>query len=256
MRKSAIAKKNPPFFVLILGFGICMAMCWGIWVQDSNSAAIPQREQGPMSLIDAVILDVPYINQRERYPTGCESVSTVMALQYVGVDITVDEFVDNYLAMGTLPATGINGEKIGCDPWEAFPGSPYSQYGYGCYAPVIVSAVNKFIDSNTFEVQELYGKPIEELCKDYIDKEIPVVFWATIDMKPAQITNSWTDEATGKRINWVAPMHCLLLVGYDDNFYYFNDPWQRKACAYRKSVVKAAYEGMFEQAIVIKPVKA
>ena len=28
------------------------------------------------------------------YPTGCESVSAVMALQYAGVDITVDTFID------------------------------------------------------------------------------------------------------------------------------------------------------------------
>ena len=40
------------------------------------------------------VLDAPFIDQREKYPTGCESVSAVMALQYAGVDITVEEFID------------------------------------------------------------------------------------------------------------------------------------------------------------------
>ena len=43
------------------------------------------------------IISVPYIDQSVNYPTGCESVSTVMLLQYLGYEITVDEFIENYL---------------------------------------------------------------------------------------------------------------------------------------------------------------
>lgn len=201
-----------------------------------------------------VLLDVPYINQRERYPTGCESVSAVMALNYLGINITVNEFIDNYLDMGTMPVNIPGIERVGCDPWKAFPGSPYLKTGFGCFAPVIANALHKFIDSAQYEILELYNKPVEELCKDYLDREIPVIFWATVDMKPVRQGASWIIEDTGERVNWVIPMHCLLLVGYDDNFYYFNDPWQKKACAYRKKDVEAAYIGMFSQAIVVKPV--
>lgn len=37
-----------------------------------------------------VCIDVPYIDQSKLYPTGCESVSTVMLLRFLGIDITVD----------------------------------------------------------------------------------------------------------------------------------------------------------------------
>ena len=43
------------------------------------------------------IIQVPYIDQSVKNPTGCESVSTVMLLQYLGYEITVDEFIENYL---------------------------------------------------------------------------------------------------------------------------------------------------------------
>lgn len=55
-----------------------------------------------------------------------------------------------------------------------------------------------------------------------------------------------------KEIQWVAPEHCLLLVGYDDNNYIFNDPLQTQPLKYySKSSVEAAYKGLFSQAIVI-----
>ena len=42
-------------------------------------------------------IEVPYLDQSEAYPTGCESVSTVMLLQYLGYDISVDTFIEQYL---------------------------------------------------------------------------------------------------------------------------------------------------------------
>ena len=43
-----------------------------------------------------VCIDVPYIDQSKLYPTGCESVSTVMLLRFLGIDITVDEFIEKF----------------------------------------------------------------------------------------------------------------------------------------------------------------
>ena len=199
----------------------------------------------------AIIDDVPYISQTERYPTGCESVSTVMALNYLGIDITVDQFINDYLDKGTLPHLDQNGKKIGSNPRKAFPGNPFTLEGYGCFAPVIVNAVNKFIDNDKYEILELYGKSLDELCGAYVKKGIPVILWATIDMKPPRPGNSWIDEQ-GETINWIIPQHCVLLIGYDDNYYYFNDPMQSKMCKYDKIKVKAAYEGMNKQAVVIQ----
>lgn len=46
-------------------------------------------------------------------------------------------------------------------------------------------------------------------------------------------------------------MHCLLLTGYDDIYYYFNDPLEKKDCRYSKDSVETAYAGMYRQAVVI-----
>ena len=43
------------------------------------------------------IITMDYINQSGRWPTGCESVSAVMVLNYLGVLVTVDEFIEKYI---------------------------------------------------------------------------------------------------------------------------------------------------------------
>ena len=42
------------------------------------------------------VIDVPYLDQSVRYPTGCESVSAVMLLRYLGYEMSVDEFIEQY----------------------------------------------------------------------------------------------------------------------------------------------------------------
>src|SRR5699024_6882351 len=56
-------------------------------------------------ILSWMIWDVPHIYQYDSYPTGCESVSAVCALRYSGVDITVDDFIDQYLVKGSLGET-------------------------------------------------------------------------------------------------------------------------------------------------------
>ena len=159
-------------------------------------------------------LNIPYINQLKDYPNGCESVSAVMVLKYLDVDITVEDFVNLYLDKGLSPCLDDEGRLSGCDPWEAYPGSPYDETGWGCFAPVIVNALNKFLDASEFAVEEMYDVPLETLCSEFIDNDIPVLIWATVDMKEAREGNTWTVPDTGKRVRWINPMHCLVPVSY------------------------------------------
>ncbi len=48
------------------------------------------------------IIEVPYIDQTEKYPTGCESISAVMLLRYLGYPISPEEFIDRYLSKRDL----------------------------------------------------------------------------------------------------------------------------------------------------------
>lgn len=47
------------------------------------------------------VLEVPALSQAD-WPTGCESVSAVMALNWSGADLTVEDFVYGFLPMDEL----------------------------------------------------------------------------------------------------------------------------------------------------------
>lgn len=199
------------------------------------------------------MINAPFIGQMERYPTGCESTTGVMALQYFGVDISVDDFIDNFLDLGTAPYE-YDGNLYGDSPWDCFLGSPYEDSGWGCYSPVIQRALQMVLDNSAFSASYFLGTPLQDLCSEYIDNEIPVILWATMEMREASYTSTWLTPE-GDQITWISPEHCLLLVGYDNEYYYFNDSRQGKQTAYPKHEVETAYESMFSQAVVITPIK-
>ena len=90
------------------------------------------------------------------------------------------------------------------------------------------------------------------LLTDYIDKGIPVAVWASINMVNVDNGRQWVIPETGQLFTWKRHEHCLVLVGYDAEYYYMNDPYQSKGLvAYKRSVVEARYAQMGYQAVVI-----
>lgn len=197
-----------------------------------------------------VKLDVPYIDQSLRYPTGCESVSTVMLLQYLGYEISVDYFIDEILKKCEFQIR--EGQLYGPDPRKCFCGSPYDEESYGCYAPVICDALNTvFSKSNTgFIAVDETGTSIEKLLRKYIDSGMPVIFWACIDMREPVIGPEWKLLDSGEIFTWVSNEHCMLLVGYDEEGYYFNDPYENHGVIrYDKVLVEERHRAQYEMAV-------
>ena len=175
------------------------------------------------------LIQVPYIDQTRKYPTGCESVSAVMLLHYLGISISVDEFIRTYLKKEPMELR--EGRLHGPDPFRCFAGSPYDSESFGCYPPVIVEALNRVLTEweTGKKAVDISGMPMEELLTQFIDKNIPVIFWASIDLKETIAGPEWL-LSDGTVFSWISNEHCMLLVGYDDKCYYFNDPWQNHGC--------------------------
>ncbi len=192
---------------------------------------------------NGIIENVPFISQVDLYPTGCESVSATMVLQYLGLDILAHDFI-NALPIADVPENG-----TGASPWEYFIGNPYSTAGYGCYAPVISQTANLFLEQIDYRAEDIYGNSLESLCDEYIKNGMPVLIWATMGMADVVDGPTWTLE-NGEDFTWLQPEHCLVLVGYDDEYYYFNDPLESAQVKYEKAAVELAYKSMGEQAVV------
>ncbi len=130
----------------------------------------------------SMFLDVPYINQNPEYPNGCESASAVMLLNYFNIDISLEEFIDNYLAKDKVYEK--NGKRYGPNPQLSYAGDPSTSRGWGAYEPVIINAIKKVLTTkdlnNEFKVGGSEQKfSLNELARYY--EKVPFIIWVTSD---------------------------------------------------------------------------
>ncbi len=197
------------------------------------------------------LISVPYIDQTKDYPTGCESISAVMLLAYLGISVSPDEFIEYYLEQE--PMQKKDGKLYGPHPCTRFAGSPYDRESFGCYAPVIVRALNRVFADRRVQLRadDVTGMEMEDLLKRFINRDMPVIFWASIDLKETVCGPDWL-LSDGSLFTWISNEHCMLLVGYDEKSYYFNDPWKNHGCiAYDKKLVEMRHAEQYAMAVSV-----
>ena len=199
------------------------------------------------------LISVPYISQEGLLPSGCETVSAVMLLQYYGWETNVYDFID-----GCLPCSDFwyeDGQLTNVSPNECFIGDPYQTTGLGCYAPVMEDALNTFLayEATSLRAVNTTGTDLQELCRRYIAQDTPVLVWASMEMRPLQEGMRWKLSGSDDFFTWLSNEHCLVLVGYNDDSYFFNDPYRSAGLvAYDKALVERRYQELGMQSLVLQ----
>lgn len=224
-----------------------------------NGFTVEQFGEGyeaPSEFFGKVELDVPLINQYPELPVGCEAVCGAAVLQYLGFDTDQFDFIDNYLIWDDNFYYDDDMISHGPDPRIVFAGNPY-EWGYGCYPQVLADAMNRYFEENGSEYtaysidQQINSADIEK----FIDKGVPLIVWATIDMKPFNYRkpSEWIIDATGETYCWYGNSHTLVLCGYDNHCYYFMDPNDKdEITLYLKSAFLTRFEENGFKAVAVK----
>ena len=171
-------------------------------------------------------IEVKNILQLPDLPTGCESVSLTITLNYLGCHTDKYEIVRKYLPKQEFYYVGK--ELHGADFRTTFAGDPEDENSFGCYAPCIASTANTCLRDKGFhaEAHDLTGTDFETLLSDYIDKGIPLPVWITnYGLAESYLSDSWKTPE-GELLTWRSPEHCVVLTGYDrtENLVYVSDP--------------------------------
>lgn len=215
--------------------------------------ALTEPTMGFVYVPDSITLDVPYISQKGLLPTGCELISAKMMLEFYGVETTVNDIIDN--TRSAYPKT-INGKSYGYSPYEAFIGSPWDESSFGCYPPVITDMMNALLPEDKI-AKDITGMELSEIAETYLPRNMPVLVWATISMLETYPNIGWylldeNGEPTDEWYDWKANEHCLVLIGYDRDYYYFNDPYEgRGVVYYRRELVETRFEEIGSCAVVV-----
>jgi len=153
------------------------------------------------------MLDITPISQFPELPTGCEITAVAMLLDYRGVDMSKTEVADS------IPYVNDGDMEVG------FWGNPYDDTGYTMYPPAWTGFFYQYLGSFT----DLSDEPISTL-KATLKQKKPIVAWINYHKQPA---------------------HSVLLIGYDQNSFTFNDPYtgKRKKISFDKFWKIAAPQG-------------
>ena len=181
-----ITKIVKDFFLLvclIFTFSGCRIQDYNIISNhnENNISAAPISSNESLCYPKRIINLTP-VCQYPELPTGCEVTALAIVLQYYGFSADKCDLADNYLDKGAVGTVDFH---------TTFVGDPKSEYSYGCYAPVIVKAANKYLDEQDTELKayDITGTEFEELFS-YTEKNIPVLVWCTIDLKPGHYTTT------------------------------------------------------------------
>lgn len=195
---------------------------------------------------NAMILQVPTLSQYPELPTGCEATAATMALNYIGCPTYLETFA-SLLPRQNLEFRG--NEIYGADPNEFFIGDPAKEANsFGCFENVIINTINH--NYGNCHAEKAYGS-LEDLCA-YIQEDVPVLIWATMEMQDVVYRASWI-LPNGTKFTWPGHEHCMLLVGYDNEMFYFNDPRSGSCVGYDKELSELRYEEMGCRAVIILP---
>lgn len=188
------------------------------------------------------ISSFPMLSQGEEMPSGCEITSLTMTLNYY--DIPADKFdlADNYLKKGEVGTVNFR---------EAFVGDPRDSSSYGCYAPVIVDTANNYLKTNNFNMtaKDLTGTEFDSLMT-YVNNNTPVIVWGTRDCKAPKYTTTWNID--GEDLTWIHPEHCMVLIGYDEQYVWVADPIYGYEVAYDRADFTDRYDFLGKQAVIIQ----
>lgn len=183
--------------------------------------------------------DFKWLSQNPELPTGCEITSLTSVLNYYGINVKKETMADDYLKKG-------DGSY-----YKMFLGNPRDAGSFGCMAQPIVDAANLYFKKNnvSMKASNVSGVTFDKIL-EYVSQGVPMIVWNTMGMAPAYESQTLTLD--GREYTWIAPEHCVVVVGYDldNNEVYVADPMAGMVTRNLKTF-EERYDSLKRQAVYV-----
>jgi len=198
--------------------------------------------------------DVPLVSQNPDYPNGCEAASATMLLNYYKIPITLPDFIENYLMKETVYEK--NGIRYGPNPASFYAEDPKDPLrGWGCFEPVIASAIQKVINDYKKEENQHIDTVIIRNEQKYslsqnLVQNMPMIIWTTINYEEVKEVYEWLSYDAKSTYTYPKNSHAVVVTGVDENYYYINDPLKgQKNIPIEKEQLEKSFDSMGRQVI-------
>ena len=160
------------------------------------------------AIVKNKVLPVAYISQLPELPTGCEITSLAEVLNYLGYQVDKEYLAEHDLKMLDDLDGSFN---------NYFIGSPWDVTGWGCFAPAITNAANKYLTSikSPKKAYNITGSTLSQLLTE-IQNGNPVIVWITTNLDERTLFDN-IELNNGTIFKWPENEHCVVLTGYNLN---------------------------------------
>ncbi|MCL6573967.1 MAG: C39 family peptidase [Bacillus sp. (in: Bacteria)] len=173
---------------------------------------------------NSVMLNVVLINQNPELRYGCEVTSLAMVLNYAGVKTNKMELYRSIQKDPDQLTKSQRGDILHWgNPNDGFVGDMTGKRaGYAVFDKPMISLINKKLPGRAVN---LTNQPFDQVLA-HVSAGYPVVTWTTGDYR---LPDRWEGWYHGKQyIKTPLDLHAVVLVGYDANYVYLNDPLSGK----------------------------
>lgn len=196
-------------------------------------------------------IGIPTVRQNPELPNGCEITTLTAVLTYHGLKTTKTKLADDYLPK--VPFEFQEGKRIGPDPHQAYAGNPRNaNEGWYAFAGPIVEASKKIIDDKGSRLitENVSGSSREEILS-YMDRNIPVIVWVTLDLSPPVTSGGWYVGGTAEFHPSFTNLHAVVLDGWKDGEVIVMDPL-KGLVTHPENKFFESYEALGSQAVTVK----
>lgn len=211
--------------------------------------AEPLKKNSPETVFakkDSVMLDVILIRQNPELKYGCEVTSLAMVLNYAGANTNKMELYQLIKKDQDPISRTSNGDIISWgNPADGFVGDMTGrQAGYAVFDGPMIELINQKLPGRAIN---LTNQPFERVL-EHVSAGYPVVVWTTGDYR---LPDRWESWSHGQQlIKTPLDLHAVVLVGYDANFVYLNDPLSgRKQVKVEKERFIASWKALQSRAV-------
>ncbi|MBT2640261.1 MULTISPECIES: C39 family peptidase [unclassified Bacillus (in: firmicutes)] len=184
-----------------------------------------------------MIEGVPHISQLPELQRGCEVTSLTMLLQYEGIAADKMNLAEQ---IHKIPFRDTS--YVRSNPYDGFVGDIYtfSKSGYGVYHRPVAKLAENYLPG---KVKDITGQSVNSVY-ELIDTGSPV--WVITNSSFAPLPESeftvWETNTGNVKITYKE--HSVLIVGYDEEYIYINDPLASEGY---KAVPRTPFENAWVQ---------
>lgn len=190
-------------------------------IEELEEPEIEEEPDPEPEIKPAAMLSAPMIKQYPELPRGCEITSLTMLLHFYGYDMDKTDLLPEMLWDETPIRWDKNGISYWGHPNTGFVGDiTLNSSGFGIYHAALFPLLEQYIPTAI----DLTERPFSDL-EAQVSQGIPVVVWTTLHYRTPR-ADQW--------VEWDTPIgpirtthleHAVLLVGYDEDYVYVNDPY-------------------------------